>query len=97
MENGSSTATYCLTLKDNGDLWTGIGDMDIHLSVTPDRIRQCQKHIENASLVVLDGNFAQETIGMYIYVNNDQKNLHTYLLQYFYRECAISFPFAEIF
>ena len=63
MSQGCSTATYCLTLKDTGDLWTGIGDMDIHFSVTPDRILQCKEHIEKAPLVVLDGNFSQETIG----------------------------------
>lgn len=58
----SSTATYCLTLTSDGDLWNGIGDMDIHVAVTPERILQCQKHIAEASLVVLDGNFSQETI-----------------------------------
>ena len=65
MSQGCSTATYCLTLKDTGDLWTGIGDMDIHFSVTPERILQCKQHIEKAPLVVLDGNFSQETIGTY--------------------------------
>ena len=38
--------------------------MDIHFSVTPDRILQSKKYIEEAPLVVLDGNFTQETIGM---------------------------------
>ena len=65
MAQGSSTATYCLTLKDTGDLYTGIGDMDIHMSVTPERIMQCQKQIQEAPLVVLDGNFSQETIGKF--------------------------------
>ena len=65
MAQGTSTATYCLTLKDTGDLYTGIGDMDIHMSVTPERIMQCQKQIQEAPLVVLDGNFSQETIGKF--------------------------------
>ena len=35
IRNDSSTATYCLTLDSQGDLKYGIGDMDIHQTVTP--------------------------------------------------------------
>lgn len=58
----SSTAIYCLTLTSNGDLFNGVGDMDIHTRVTPQRIHQCRQYISNASMVALDANFSQETV-----------------------------------
>lgn len=58
----NSTAIYCLTLTSQGDLFNGVGDMDIHMKVTPRRIHQCRQYISNASMVVLDANFSQETI-----------------------------------
>lgn len=57
-----STATYCLTLGENGALNLGIGDMDIHNAISPSIIMKHKDVIEAASIVVLDANFSQETI-----------------------------------
>ena len=57
-----ATACYNLTLTQNGDLSHGLGDFDIQKTVGPERITECQEFIKKSSLVILDGNFQQETI-----------------------------------
>ena len=59
----TSTATYCLTLDASGDLKHGIGDMDIHQTLTSSDILKLKDVIvEGASMVVLDANFADQTV-----------------------------------
>ena len=42
----NSTATYCLTLDSQGDLKYGIGDMEIHQTVTPQDIHEIRDSIQ---------------------------------------------------
>ena len=59
----TSTATYCLTLDASGDLKHGIGDMDIHQTLTSaDILKLKDVIVEGASMVVLDANFADQTV-----------------------------------
>ncbi|XP_069105872.1 uncharacterized protein [Argopecten irradians] len=57
-----ATATYCAVLKSTGELIFGIGDMDIHKTVTPDMVSEFEEELTSAPIVCVDGNIPAETI-----------------------------------
>ncbi len=56
------TATYLSVLDEDGDLLVGISDMSVLDRLTPDYLAPLLPMLNQASLVVLDGNLSPETL-----------------------------------
>ncbi|KAI5634775.1 pfkB family carbohydrate kinase domain-containing protein [Phthorimaea operculella] len=59
---GASTATYAAVLDAHGECRLGLGDMDVHNFITPELVDKHRGWLEQAPLVVLDGNVPQTTV-----------------------------------
>ncbi|XP_075982796.1 uncharacterized protein LOC142981026 [Anticarsia gemmatalis] len=59
---GSRTPTYAAMLDSRGECLIGLGDMELHNHITPDLVNKHMKVLEDAPLIVLDGNVPQATI-----------------------------------
>ncbi|XP_041652144.1 pseudouridine-metabolizing bifunctional protein C1861.05 isoform X2 [Cheilinus undulatus] len=57
-----STATYCVVISESGELSLGLGDMDIHETITEEFVSQFEEQFSSATLVCLDGNIPVSTI-----------------------------------
>ncbi|XP_046865065.1 pseudouridine-metabolizing bifunctional protein C1861.05-like isoform X1 [Xenia sp. Carnegie-2017] len=57
-----STATYSVVLNSKGEVIIGIGDMDIHKSITTSLIDNFEETIRNAPVVIIDGNLEENVI-----------------------------------
>ncbi|OWF38530.1 pseudouridine-metabolizing bifunctional protein C1861.05-like [Mizuhopecten yessoensis] len=62
VRDDQTTATYCAVLKRTGELIFGIGDMDIHQTVTSEMVSGFEEELASAPLVCVDGNIPAETI-----------------------------------
>ncbi|CAM1311378.1 Uncharacterised protein g5665 [Pycnogonum litorale] len=71
----ANTATYCAVLDKEGDCLYGIGDMNIHGSLSTDLISLYMKDIRKASMVVIDGNIPGETMKFVIDECHDKYNV----------------------
>ena len=58
----SSIHRYCAVLRRSGDILYGIGDMELHDSITPEIVTKDAGPLADAPLVVMDGNIPVETI-----------------------------------
>ncbi|XP_055506089.1 uncharacterized protein zgc:136858 isoform X3 [Leucoraja erinacea] len=56
------TAMYCAVISRTGELNLGLGDMNIHLQITPQYISRFEEQIRSASVICLDGNISAPTI-----------------------------------
>ena len=62
MVDGARTAAYTALLDAKGECQFGIGDMDIHAQISPDYVKELEKEVVSAPLVVADGNMPQESL-----------------------------------
>ncbi|XP_065898187.1 uncharacterized protein [Dysidea avara] len=58
----AATATYCAVLDHLGEMYCGIGDMDILNRIEPDNISQFTQHMKEAPIVCMDGNLRVDSI-----------------------------------
>ncbi|XP_064381865.1 uncharacterized protein LOC135330853 [Halichondria panicea] len=56
------TASYCIVLDHQGEVYCAVGDMSINNSITVDWVSQFTEVLTKAPLVCLDGNFPSDTI-----------------------------------
>ncbi|XP_033640201.1 pseudouridine-metabolizing bifunctional protein C1861.05-like [Asterias rubens] len=57
-----STATYSCVLDSDGAMVLGVGDMDVHVQITPEYVSGYEKYLSSAPLVCIDGNIPVDTI-----------------------------------
>jgi sugar/nucleoside kinase (ribokinase family) len=57
-----STASYCVMLNSHGELVCGVGDMDIHSTISPDWVERFESRLASAPIVCMDGNIPVETL-----------------------------------
>ena len=62
MVDGARTAAYTALLDAKGECQFGIGDMDIHAQISPDYVKELEREVVSAPLVVADGNMPQESL-----------------------------------
>ena len=60
---GDPTSVYLFITQEDGDMALAVNDMDILSRLTPDFIRRKKEVLSESSLVVLDANLPEETIG----------------------------------
>lgn len=56
------TAAYCAVLDGHGEMRCGIGDMDALDHVSPQWVEQHADRLQDASIVLMDGNIPLETM-----------------------------------
>lgn len=61
-KEGKRTACYTTLIDQDGETRFGVGDMEIHNSIDKEQVNRYKKDIENASILIMDGNIPQETI-----------------------------------
>ncbi|XP_013384651.1 pseudouridine-metabolizing bifunctional protein C1861.05-like [Lingula anatina] len=57
-----STATYCAILRHSGELMYGVGDMEIHSTITPEYIARYEAKLCQAPIVLIDGNIPESSM-----------------------------------
>ena len=62
MADDIPTAQYCVVLDGTGEMYCGIGDMEINSFITPELIHQSREAIERAPIVLLDANITGESM-----------------------------------
>ena len=60
---GSRTSTYLCVTEQNGDLHTAVADMEIYDRLTPEKLEPYLPAMNEASLVIVDANLPEETLG----------------------------------
>ncbi|XP_011875981.1 PREDICTED: pseudouridine-metabolizing bifunctional protein C1861.05 [Vollenhovia emeryi] len=59
---GVDTARFTVVLDANGECNFNVSEMESFAAITPKLIKECQSHLEGASLIVLDANLELDTI-----------------------------------